>query len=302
MLQPTFQCFKRAALSPCTIRTIHTSRMVLNSSQNSSLFGSITQSPQENVDDPNQISNRLTAASERSGMTDKDAKATVTVDNDNLLQKYIAKKQSALPASKYLLSPLKRRIYEENCKLNGGFYNRDSVVSLKNEHGSSSKYKLRLSHEEIDLLEPSVYVKSYRIKSSMKKATQLLRLLNGLDAKTALSQCHFSTKKISRDVGALLTRGLEDAEKLGLDPNDLYIGQIWTGSDGNWQKRVDIKARGRNGVITHPYVHVRCILKTKSITKRRLAFEKQVRQGRSKPWVPLADKPVRGIMGGVYKW
>lgn len=186
--------------------------------------------------------------------------------------------------------------------MNGGFYKKDSIVTLANENGQKLKYKLNLSREEMEALEPSVYVKSYRIKSSMKKATQLLRLLGGLDAKVALSQCHFSDKKIARDVAEVLTRGIEDAKKLGLDPDNLYIAQIWTGSDGYWQKRIDIKARGRNGVITHPYVHVRCILKTKDVTQRRIAYEQQIKQERRKPWVQLGDQPVRGAMGGVYKW
>ena len=136
----------------------------------------------------------------------------------------------------------------------------------------------------------------------MKKATLLLRMLNGLDVKKALTQCHFSQKQIARDVAGLLERGITDGEKLGLDADDLYISQIWTGSDGKWLKRIDYKARGRTGVLRHRYVHVRCILKTKSVTKKRLAYEAELKLQRRKPWVQLADKPVRGVTGGVYKW
>ena len=136
----------------------------------------------------------------------------------------------------------------------------------------------------------------------MKKATQVLRLLNGLDAKEALTQCHFLDKKIARDIAELLERGIENGKKLDLDANDLYISQIWTGSDGQWQKRVEWKGRGRRGIIEHPYVHIKCILKTKSVTKRRLEHEAKLKQKNRKPWVQLADKPIRGSMGGVYKW
>ncbi|QLG74263.1 hypothetical protein HG535_0G01470 [Zygotorulaspora mrakii] len=280
----------------------HIGRTLLNES-NSSLFGGLTKKVNLNDDDPSKISNRMAIAADVENAEDgEDGKIrdSITVDNDTLLQKYIqSSQQSEKLAHKLLLSPLKRKLYQANCTLNGGFYKKDSVVTLP---GSQEKFKLKLTREEIDVLEPSVYVKSYRIKSSMKKATVLLRLLNGLDAKKALTQCHFSPKKIAREVAELLERGIKDGEKLGLNPDDLYISQIWTGSDGRWLKRMDYKARGRIGIITHPYVHVRCILKSKSVTKKRLAYESQVKEQRKKPWVQLAEKPIRGTPGGAYKW
>ncbi|SCV05263.1 LANO_0H03642g1_1 [Lachancea nothofagi CBS 11611] len=283
-------------------RSFQTAFLARNKDTNSSLFGSITQGIEEQPDDPQRISNRLTAASSVSEKEATDPKKTVTVANDKLLQSFIHKSQSSASATDLLLSPLKKRIYEENCRSNGGFYKKDSIVTLTEANGQKLKYKLNLSREEIEALEPSIYVKSYRLKSSMKKATQFLRLLGGADVTTALSQCHFSDKKVARDVAEVLTRGVQDAEKLGIEADNMYIAQIWTGSDGYWQKRIDIKARGRNGVITHPYVHVRCILKTKDVTKRRIAYEQQLKQERRKPWVQLNDQPVRGAMGGVYKW
>lgn len=278
----------------------HVSRILLNNS-NGSLFGGLTKNVNLNDGDPSKISNRMAIAADASETAEQTSfKDSVTVENDTLLQKHIQScQQPEKLAHNLLLSSFKRRLYLANCHQNGGFYKRDTMVSLS---GSGQKYKLRLTQEEIDVLEPSVYTKSYRIKSSMKKATALLRLLNGLDAKKALTQCHFSPKKIARDVAELLERGIEDGKKLGLDADDLYISQIWTGSDGRWMKRMDYKARGRIGIITHPYVHVRCILKVKSVTKKRLAYEAQAKEERKKPWIQLADKSVRGPPGGVYKW
>ncbi|AET40790.1 mitochondrial 54S ribosomal protein uL22m Ecym_6418 [Eremothecium cymbalariae DBVPG len=276
-----------------------------STSKNGSLFGSITKGADVlSNDDPTKTSSRLGLAADAMDKEememDKELKNKVTLQSDSELNEYIVKQQQPIKlAPDLLLSPLKRQIYEANCKLNGGFYKKDTIVRLPN---SSAEYKLKLSREEIDALEPSVYVKSYRIKSSMKKATLLLRLLNGLDLKKAITQCHFSDKGISREVGELLQKGLEDGRKLGLDENDLYISQIWTGSDGVWGKRVDIKGRGRAGVIRHRFVHIRCILKTKSVTKKRLEYENSLKELRKKPWVQLADKPVRGSMGGVYRW
>lgn len=284
-------------------QSFHVGRTLLNNSKHVSVFEGLTKDVDLNNEDPSKMSNRMTATAD--ALSDDNGEQIVTpdqitVENDTLLQKYIKGTQGHEKlAHQMLLSPLKRRIYLRNCELNGGFYKRDTAVSLP---GSKDKYRLRLSREEIDMLEPSVYVKSYRIKSSMKKTTQLLRLLNGLDVKKALTQCHFSQKKVARDVAEVLSRGIEDGTKLGLDVNDLYISQIWTGSDGWWGKRVEFKGRGRVGIVRHPYVHVRCILKVKSITKRRLAYDAQLKADRRKPWIQLGDKPIRGFPGGSYKW
>lgn len=290
----------------CSIQRqfFHVGHTLLNSNdKHASVFEGLTKDIDLKSDDPTKMSNRMSVSADslsdekinQNVMTDE-----ITVENDTLLQKYIRATQGQEKlAYQTLLSPLKKKIYLRNCELNGGFYKRDTAVTLP---GSKDKYKLRLSREEIDMLEPSVYVKSYRIKSSMKKTTQLLRLLNGLDVKKALTQCHFSQKKVARDVADVLSRGIEDGGKLGLDADDLYIAQIWTGSDGWWGKRVEFKGRGRVGIVHHPYVHVRCILKTKSVTKRRLAYDAQLKEDRRKPWVQLADTPVRGFPGGSYKW
>ena len=251
------------------------------------------------------LTDQLNIATDEEGEGEIDEKTLrdrIDLKSDEVLQKFInspENRPNQQPASQLLLSPLKRQLYEANCTANGGFYKADTVVTLPN---SNEKYKLHLSKEEIEVLEPSVYLKSYRIKSSMKKATIFLRILRGLDLKDAINQCHFSPKGIATEVGELLERGIEDSKTLGLDPNDMYIAQIWTGSDGNWSRQIEFKGRGRLGILTHRYVHVRCILKCKSITKRRLKYEQQVKDQKRKPWIQLGKEPVRGSPGGVYKW
>ncbi|CAI4716997.1 BGN_3a_G0045010.mRNA.1.CDS.1 [Saccharomyces cerevisiae] len=294
----------RAVLSSVSRRWIHVTPISLNNS-GGSLFGSITENkPKEGKnrgdEDAGSFSNRLAIASDSSGEAPEVNRDSITIENDKLLQQHIISlQQPEQLALQSLLSPLKREIYEANCKINGGFYKKDTIVKLPN---SSERYKLKLTKREIEVLEPSVYVQSYRIKSSMKKATLLLRLLGGLDVMKAISQCHFSNKKIARAVAELLQKGVKDGQKLGLKPEDLYISQIWTGSDGFWRKRVEFKARTRIGIISHPYIHVRCILRTKSVTKRRLAYEAHLKEQKRAPWVQLGDKPIRGVTGGVYKW
>ncbi|CAB4253893.1 similar to Saccharomyces cerevisiae YNL177C MRPL22 Mitochondrial ribosomal protein of the large subunit [Maudiozyma barnettii] len=302
----------RTLTRPFSISPIH-----FNSKN--SLFGELETKTHEKNSLPNQndgavegrenaskLTERLEMAMER----DEDEEETpeqqearknaITFDNDEHLQKYINEQRPLQkPSTEILLSPLKRQLYEIACKQNGGFYKPGTIVTLPS---SKESYKLQLTKKEIEVLEPSLYLKSYRIKSSMKKATIFLRLLREMDLKKAITQCQFGDKAVSQEVSELLLRGLEDAKTMNLDPNDLYIAQIWCGSDGNWWKRIDIKGRGRHGIFTHRYIHIRCILKSKSVTKGRLEYEAQLKEFKKKPWVQLRDKPIRGSVGGVYKW
>lgn len=271
-----------------------------------SLFGSLVSS-KINKDKPtgdrmlDNISDRLEMSMEDEGEGKENTlKKTLTPENDKQLQDFIkSKRPYEKPAKDLLLSPLKRQIYELNCRKNGGFYKKDTVVKLPE---TNERYKLHLTREEIETLEPSIYLQSYRIKSTMKKATKFLRMFQGMDLKKGITQCHFSKKALGKEVGDLLEHGIEDAKALGLNPNDLYIAEIWTGSDGTWMKRIDIKGRGRMGIIKHRYIHVKCILKSKQITLKRLEYEKQLKQEKKKPWVQLANEPIRGVMGGAYRW
>ncbi|KAL3232424.1 Large ribosomal subunit protein uL22m [Nakaseomyces bracarensis] len=275
-----------------------------NKSANQSLFGSITDSTVKDADsnDPTKVSNRLEAAvksTDDSGEI-KVNKDDVTFENDEVLQKFIRDQhQKEALAPELLLSPLKRQVYELNCKANGGFYKKDTVVTIPE---TKEKFQLKLTKQELEALEPSVYLRSYRLKYSTKKAIHLLRMLSGLDVKKAITQCHFSDKKIARDIAELLQKGIKDGERLGLNADDLYISQIWSGNDGWLKKRIEYKGRGRIGIIRHRSIHVRCILKTHSVTKKRLEYEKQLKEKMKKPWVQLADRPVRGVPGSSYKW
>lgn len=260
--------------------------------------GNLTEGTDKVLDN---ISNRLEMSMEDEGDgKESTLKETLTPENDKQLQEFIkSKRPYEKTAQEILLSPLKREIYELNCRANGGFYKADTVVKLPK---SNEKYKLHLNKKEIEMLEPSLYLQSYRIKSTMKKATKFLRMFRGLDLKKGITQCHFTKKGLGKEVGDLLEQGIKDAKTMGLDANDLYISQIWTGSDGSWMKRVDIKGRGRMGIISHRYIHVKCILKSKSITLKRLEHEAKLKQEGKKPWIQLANEPIRGVMGGAYRW
>lgn len=245
-----------------------------------SLFGEITNN--NDADDK-----KLEAAS---------SDEPVTVQNDEALQKYnfdeASKKQIRI--DKYI-TPLKKTLFEANVAQHGFFKNNQVI------HHGGKAYRLSLTEKEIDMLEPSVYATSYRIKSSMKKATQVNRFVRGFNVKTAINQLHFNPKKMATELEQVLKRGLEQARILGLDEDTMYIDSLWTGSDGQWRKRPDFKGRGRGGLIEHPYIHVKSILKSNQ-TKLRKAWEKEQKIKNDKPTMFLNNEPLNFKVRPVYKW
>lgn len=218
--------------------------------------------------------------------------------NDEKLQQWYLEQAKAdqATADKYI-SPFKRRLFDANVGEHGFFKNGRIVRDAE----SGKFFKVTLTPEEIDILEPTVYIQSYRLKLSMKKATVVNRFIRGWNVHSAINQLHFNPKKMATEVEKLLKRGIEQAQKAGIDESSLYIQAIWTGSDGKWVKRPDIKGRGRTGILEHPYIHVKAILKTDQ-TKKRIEWEKQQKQDAAKPRQYLNVEPLNFKVRGAYKW
>ncbi|KAI5955239.1 mrpl22 [Candida jiufengensis] len=195
-----------------------------------------------------------------------------------------------------LIHPLKIKLFNQVVSENGFFKNNQIIKNDKNQY-----IKFTLTNEEIDILEPSILLQSYRIKSSMKKATLVNRFVRGMDLKTAINQLHFNPKKMSTELEKLLKEGLIAAKNLNYNENGLYIARLWTGSDGKWRKRLDIKGRGRHGIIRHSYIHLKCVLKTDQTTKR-LQWEKLEKERLSKPKMYLNNEPLNIKVRPWYKW
>lgn len=226
------------------------------------------------------------------------AASDVTPQTDTKLQEYYAEegKKNQMVSDKYV-SPLKRRLFDLSVAQHGFFKNNHIVA----DPASGKSYKVSLSRDEIDILEPTIYLQSYRVKSSMKKATVVNRFVRGSNVKAAINQLHFNPKKMATEVEKLLKRGLEQARAAGYNEDGLYIQALWTGSDGQWVKRADIKGRGRTGIIEHPYIHIKAILKTGQ-TKQRLAWENDQARAMAKPRLYLNNEPLNFKVQPFYKW
>ena len=178
------------------------------------------------------------------------------------------------------------------------FYKNDQVV---NDPETNKVYKLSLTKSEIETLEPSIYLQSFRIKSSVKKATVVNRFVRGYNVKTAITQLHFNQKKMATDLEKLLKQGLELARGKGYNEDKLYIQEVWSGSDGDMIKRPDVKGRGRVGVLHHRSIHIKAVLKTEQ-TLNRLKWEKEQKELNSKPQMILNNEPLNFRVKSFYKW
>jgi ribosomal protein L22 len=218
----------------------------------------------------------------------------VKPEDDEKLQEFLNPKPFFTVDS--LLTPLKKQIYNANVTKNGFFKNMDLV---KLNDGNS--YTLNLSNKEIEALEPSIYLRSWRIKGSIKKTNIVLRALKDLPLKKAITQLHFMEKKVARDLVEMLERGIKDAEKMNYNVDDLYIAESWVHTDGHWMKRVDCKGRGRAGVLTFKWVSVRFLLKT-SQTKKRLTYLLEKRNTNKNVGSFVTGGKIRGNAPGFYRW
>ncbi|OBA22568.1 ribosomal protein L22 [Metschnikowia bicuspidata var. bicuspidata NRRL YB-4993] len=290
-----FKAAWRHAATPATLRVCGSAvkpanfffgarNFTVSGSKAASLFGEVTQgstTPEPSTTDG-----------------EKDSSTPESPKDDLKLQQYYLEeaKKTHVTRDKFI-SPLKRQLFDLNVAKHGFFKNGHVVTD--NETGKT--YQLTLTAEEIEILEPSLYISSSRIKSSTKKATLVNRFVRGLDVTTAINQLHFNPKKMATELERLLKQGLEQCRKAGYDEDGLYIQALWTGSDGEWVKRPDIKGRGRTGIIEHPYVHLRAILRTKQ-TKQRIAWEKQQALLAAKPRSYLNNAPLNFSVRGLYKW
>ncbi|GEQ70748.1 hypothetical protein JCM33374_g4427 [Metschnikowia sp. JCM 33374] len=257
----------------------------VSSQKLASLFGEVTK-PSDTPQKPNEVAK-----------TDDSGVPQHPKDDPKLQEYYLEEaKKSHITTDKYI-SALKRELFNANVAMHG-FFKNGHVVQAKS---TGKSYQLKLTPEEIDILEPSVYVESARIKSSMKKATLVNRFVRGMEVQTAINQLHFNPKKMATELERLLKSGLQQCREAGYREDGLYIQALWTGSDGQWVKRPDIKGRGRTGIIEHPYVHLKAILRTQQ-TKKRIAWEKEQARVAAKPRSFLNNAPLNFPVRGLYRW
>ncbi|KAL6451834.1 MRPL22 54S ribosomal protein L22 [Candida maltosa Xu316] len=279
----TKSLFGRNVRSPLSIHQ----RLLSQTTTKFSLLGDVTENKLEKID--------LKQTESESSKVDIN---TITRETDEkLIQFHEEEAEKKRVKVEDYIHPLKIQLFNQNVSLNGFFKN----GQIMKQQDTGKYVKFTLTDKELDLLEPTIYLHSFRIKSSMKKATIVNRMVRKYNVKTAINQLHFNSKKMSTELEKLLKKGLEEARMRNLDEDQLYIDRLWVGSDGDWIKRVDIKGRGRHGVIKHKYVHLKAVLKTEQ-TKNRLAWEKNQKELKIKPRMYLNNEPLNFKVRPWYKW
>lgn len=117
-------------------------------------------------------------------------------------------------------------------------------------------------------------------RCSQQKLSDIGRQLGGLPLDAAVLQAKFSSKRAAKTVLEVLSQAQANAKARGKAPSDYVIREAVTGR-GKYMKRLDIKGRGRCGIIRKPHAFIRFVLEipdeTKEISKllRVKTFQKE---------------------------
>lgn len=95
---------------------------------------------------------------------------------------------------------------------------------------------------------------------SPRKLNLLANQISGKPIDFAILQMQFSAKRAARRVRATLVMARDHAEAKGLDPRRLLVSEAWV-TKGMYHKRLEIKGRGRFGIMTHPQARMSIVLR-----------------------------------------
>ncbi len=134
-----------------------------------------------------------------------------------------------------------------------------------------------------------VQVTRTNIPSSVKKLNRLAWLVRGRTVSDALFQMRFAKQLRSNEFMALIIEGVNRAEKqFGLAQEQLRVA-ICTVNRGSFLKRLDIKGRGRTGMIKRPASHLTVVLRQRDP------------EAEAQPWLPAGQRK-RGFSAKLRRW
>jgi len=126
-----------------------------------------------------------------------------------------------------------------------------------------SKLRRQRYPERVNLGLREICVRKLRMKGSVKKVNMVAKLIRKLPVPLAMAQLRYSKKARSNEMLRMMNAGVEAAkESHGLSTEELFVGIVNLGR-GPYLKRIDIKGRGRTGLITIPCTHVTMVLREK---------------------------------------
>lgn len=102
-------------------------------------------------------------------------------------------------------------------------------------------------------------VETPMFRCSPQKLADLGRQVSGLPIDAAALQMKFSAKRPAKQLYQLLTQAEANAKLRERSPADYVIREAVVGR-GKYMKRIDIKGRGRSGIISKPHAFMRFVL------------------------------------------
>ncbi|KAJ2612348.1 39S ribosomal protein L22, mitochondrial [Coemansia sp. RSA 1365] len=144
---------------------------------------------------------------------------------------------------------------------------------------------------------------------SPRKLGMLARQITGQPLNEAIRQMQFSSKRAAKRIRSSLAHARRNAiVQRKMNPENMIVKLARVGKGMKFRKKIDIKARGRFGIIRNPTAHLKYVLWEKpvdikptgrdAIERALLAGDLQRRKGKGfklsrKVWMPLDErKPV----------
>jgi ribosomal protein L22 len=117
--------------------------------------------------------------------------------------------------------------------------------------------ELKKPQEKPKLPLQSFWLQSSNFKCSAQKLSLLANQITRMKLIDAINQMKFSPKKASRKVFGILMKMKTHIDfQSTLSPHEYYVRQATVGR-GKYQREIDIKAKGRFGIISHPNSFIR---------------------------------------------
>ncbi len=173
------------------------------------------------------------------------------------------------------------------------------------EEEGTGRALIKLRRGGLAPLMKEVQVTRTNIPSSVKKLNRLAWLVRGRTVSDALFQMRFAKQVRSNEFMALIIEGIKRAEKqFGLTQEQLLVA-ICTVNRGSYLKRIDIKGRGRTGMIKRPATHLTVVLRQRDPEaeaqpwlprgQRKPGYTGRLRRWKEKERVPLVSKPLEPV-------
>ena len=127
-----------------------------------------------------------------------------------------------------------------------------------------------------------------RLRISPRKLNLVAGLIRGMDVSTALTQLHFSAKRIANDVRKGLQSAIANAENNhNLNVDSLYVKEAYVGKN-IVMKRMHTRGRGKSAGIIKPFANLTLVLKErgedqKAVQPKKAEKKTEAKAGAKKP-------------------